>query len=181
MLTLITGGARSGKSTFAQTLCENAGRVVYIATARPDDPEMHTRVARHRRSRPASWTTIEEPVSVAEAVSRCAGGADFVLIDCITLWVSNLLFDWRDSDENELESKVRQQVSSLVRASQGSVNVIAVTNEVGSGIVPESAVARHFRDLQGFVNQQLAQSADRVYLVVSGIPMSLKPAGEGRQ
>jgi adenosylcobinamide kinase/adenosylcobinamide-phosphate guanylyltransferase len=173
MLTLITGGARSGKSRFAQALCNGAETVTYIATARADDNEMRRRITRHQELRPPSWLTIEEPLAVADAVGRSTPTSTLILIDCITIWLSNLLFEWRSETESQVEENAREQVSRLVEASR-TAQLIAVTNEVGSGIVPDSAVARQFRDLQGFVNQQLAQSADSVYLVVSGIPVRIK-------
>ena len=112
---------------------------------------------------------------LAEAVKRSISDSNIVLVDCVTVWLSNLLFEWRSDDEMQLERKAREQAGGLIEASR-SGHVISVTNEVGSGIVPESLVARQFRDLQGFVNQQLAQAADAVHLVVSGIPLQIKPA-----
>jgi adenosylcobinamide kinase/adenosylcobinamide-phosphate guanylyltransferase len=176
MLTLITGGARSGKSRFAQSLCREATRVVYIATALPCDEEMRDRIARHRASRPAEWATVEEPIAVAEVATRHVDQTSILLIDCITVWLSNLLYEWRDRDFSSVEQRVSDQTAQLIDISQHG-NIIAVTNEVGSGIVPESAVARNFRDIQGLVNQQIAQAADVVYFLVSGIPARIKPAG----
>lgn len=173
MLTLITGGARSGKSSFAQTLCEGAETVTYIATARPEDEEMRRRIARHRQARPESWITVEAPLELPDAVNRTRSRV--VLIDCVTVWLSNLLFEWRDQGQDEIERRSREAVSLLIASAQGR-HVLAVSNEVGFGIVPDSPVGRQFRDLQGFVNQQLAAAANTVYLVVSGIPLRIKPA-----
>jgi adenosylcobinamide kinase/adenosylcobinamide-phosphate guanylyltransferase len=170
MLTLITGGARSGKSKFAQSLCIEAESVVYIATAEAIDAEMQQRIAHHRASRPAHWHTIEEPLNVPEAIARHAAAAGrVVLLDCLTVWLNNLLFRGDD------ESSVSGSVDQLIAASANG-NVVVVTNEVGSGIVPESALSRTFRDLQGFANQRVAEAAHFVHLVICGIPVRIKPA-----
>ncbi len=174
MLTLITGGARSGKSRFAQSLGREMARVVYLATALPSDPEMRIRITKHRDSRPAHWITVEEPVEVPEAAALHVKEADLLLIDCVTLWLSNLLYRWRDDEFSVIEQKTSAYVAQLIDVSkQGTI--VAVTNEVGSAIVPESPVARSFRDLQGLVNQQIATASDFVYLVVAGIPVRIKP------
>jgi adenosylcobinamide kinase/adenosylcobinamide-phosphate guanylyltransferase len=173
MLTLITGGARSGKSTFAQSLCATDARVVYIATASADDDEMRQRILLHRESRPGFWLTIEEPVAVPAAVAKHSASVDFVVVDCLTVWLSNLLYEWRVYEMAAVQQKTMQQADELITASRTG-KVIAVTNEVGSGIVPESPLARRFRDLQGFMNQRIARAADNVYLVVSGIPLPVK-------
>jgi len=175
MLTLITGGARSGKSSFGQSLCQEGKQVVYIATALPSDQEMRARISKHRSSRPASWLTVEEPIAVAEVAGRHASNTDIVLIDCLTVWFSNLLFEWRNDAPHTIERKAQEQIAELISISKRG-NVIAVTNEVGSGIVPESFVARQFRDIHGFINQRVAQAADAVYLLVSGIPLRIKPS-----
>lgn len=167
MLTLVTGGARSGKSTFAQSLCGDEPEVLYIATAQPIDHEMDQRIARHRQSRPAHWTTVEEPLNVPRAVA--AARAKIVLLDCLTVWLSNMLVALRS------EPTIFDQVEQLIAAS-ANANLIVVTNEVGCGIVPETDLGRFFRDLQGFANQRLARVADSVYLVVCGIPLRIKPA-----
>ena len=176
MLTLITGGARSGKSTFAQSLCPPHAHAVYIATAVPIDDEMRERIAKHRATRPASWHTVEEPVAVPSVVEAHAVESDFVLIDCLTLWLNNLLLEWRDKPFATIESKASDEARALITAARRGT-VVAVTNEVGSGIVPEPPLARQFRDLQGFVNQQMACAADKVYLLTCGIPIQIKPGG----
>ncbi len=180
MLTLITGGARSGKSRFGQSLCYEAARIVYIATALPGDDEMRARIKKHQESRPPGWLTVEEPIAVAEAAARHAPQADIVFVDCLTVWLSNLLFEWCHHELTTIEARALEQAAQLICASKRG-NIIAVTNEVGSGIVPESAVSRQFRDIQGLVNQQIAHAADAVYLVVSGIAMRIKPALSGPQ
>lgn len=176
MLTLVTGGARSGKSTFAQSLCPPNAHAVYIATAVPIDLEMRERIAKHRATRPGSWRTVEEAVAVPSAVEAHADQADFVLVDCLTLWLNNLVLEWRDDSFATMEAKALAQAQELITAARHGT-VVAVTNEVGSGIVPESRVARQFRDLQGLLNQQMARAANRVYLLTCGIPMQIKCDG----
>lgn len=167
MLTLITGGARSGKSTFAQSLCQDCRSVTYVATATASDDEMGTRIAHHRAGRPAVWQTIEEPIELPGAIIDGLSRTETVLVDCITLWLSNLVF------AKQSQTYILEKVDELIEATRRGA-VIAVTNEVGSGIVPESALGRSFRDLQGFANQRLAKTANSVYLVACGLPLKLK-------
>jgi len=177
MLTLILGGARSGKSRFAQRLAANAERVCLVATLAPaGDAEMQARVARHRADRPAWWRTIEEPLVLADAVERASGVADTVLVDCLTLWLSNLCWEYRSSDPRGVEEAAQAQIRRIADAAR-SCHVILVSNEVGGGIVPESPVARLFRDVQGLANQWAAAAADEVILVVAGLPLRLKGGG----
>jgi adenosylcobinamide kinase/adenosylcobinamide-phosphate guanylyltransferase len=172
MLTLILGGARSGKSRLAQKLAAAAGRVTYIATAAPaDDAEMEARIARHRTDRPSSWTTVEEPIALADAVARADG--DAVLVDCLTVWLSNLFWEHRDGGAAAAEAAARAQVERIAAATR-SRHVILVSNELGSGTVPEYALTRNFRDAQGLVNQWAAELADEVILTVAGLPLYLK-------
>lgn len=179
MLTLILGGARSGKSRFAQRLVAHAQRVTYVATLLPgDDAEMQARVARHRSDRPATWHTLEAPLRLAEAIDSAVREADAVLVDCLTLWLSNLAWELRHHDAAHIEAHVHAEIQHITHAARDS-NVILVSNEVGSGVVPESPVARAFRDLQGFTNQWTAELADAVVLVVAGLPLYLK-GGIGR-
>ena len=173
MLTFVIGGARSGKSHFAQSLCLEAARVAYIATAVADDDEMRNRIARHRAARPAGWHTIEEPLAVAESLARIAPECDVVLIDCLTVWLSNFCWSHRDLPPDALEACTLATVERILAASAGG-NVVAVSNEVGCGIVPETPVGRLFRDLQGIVNQRFARAADTVYHLVAGIPTRIK-------
>ena len=168
MLTLIIGGARSGKSRFAQSLASEHSRVAYIATARPEDDEMAERIARHRSERPASWITVEEPLEIARAVDECAAECEFILLDCLTLWLSNMF-------AAERSACAMAEAAKLPMAA-GKASLAVVTNEVGSGIVPESALGRAFRDAQGWLNQEVARVADRVYHVVAGIPVAIKGA-----
>jgi adenosylcobinamide kinase/adenosylcobinamide-phosphate guanylyltransferase len=176
MLTLILGGARSGKSRFAQRLAARAQRVCYVATLTAgDDAEMQDRVARHRADRPSSWRTMEAPLALADAVELAARDADAVLVDCLTLWLSNLSWEHRASEVGHLEDAVQSQIRRIADAAH-SCHVILVSNEVGSGTVPESPVARAFRDIQGFANQWVAEVADEAILVVAGLPLYLKGA-----
>lgn len=164
---LITGGARSGKSAFAERLALRAtGRAIYIATAEALDAEMEARIAGHRERRGAAWTDIHAPRDLAGALRGSDGGAPR-LVDCLTLWLSNLMHDgadWRHAGE-DLAALLAQQSSP----------VILVTNEVGAGIVPENRLARQFRDAAGWLNQTVAQTADEVWLCVAGCPVKVKP------
>ncbi len=176
MLTLILGGARSGKSRLAQRLAGPAGRVTYIATAPvSEDPEMAARIERHRADRPSSWRTIEEPLALAEAVECAARDADSILVDCLTLWLSNLFWEHRDAAPRDVEDAVRTALERIAAAARGR-QIIVVSNELGCGTVPESAVTRAFRDTQGLLNQWAADAADEVILTVAGLPLHLKTA-----
>ena len=171
MLTLVLGGARSGKSRYAQSLAAAAGEpVLFVATALPNDPEMAARIARHRRDRPAHWRTLEAPLDVV-AAARSSEAA--VLVDCVTLWISNLLFEHRRLERASRETRILGEVE-LLAAALREREAFAVSNEVGEGIVPENPTAREFRDLQGQANQILAREASRVVLLVAGIPLALK-------
>jgi adenosylcobinamide kinase/adenosylcobinamide-phosphate guanylyltransferase len=177
MLTLILGGARSGKSKLAQRLVTPAGRVIYIATAAAsDDPEMAARIERHRANRPSSWRTIEEPTALAITVERASKEADAVLVDCLTVWLSNLSWEHRDSPLEELETLARSEIQ-LVAAAAHHCHVVLVSNELGSGTVPEVVVTRVFRDAHGILNQAAAEAADEVILAVAGLPWYLKTVG----
>ncbi len=175
MLTLVLGGARSGKSRYAQSLAAAAGGpVVFIATAElvsaGEDPEMAARIARHRADRPSHWKTLEAPLAVVAAVHSTES---LVLVDCVTLWISNLLYEHRTLDRSSREKTILAEVEALSSALRERES-IAVSNEVGEGIVPETPLAREFRDLQGQANQILAREASRVVLLVAGIPLTLK-------
>jgi adenosylcobinamide kinase / adenosylcobinamide-phosphate guanylyltransferase len=146
--------------------------VAYIATARPEDAGMQSRIARHREDRPAAWTTLEEPLSVAAAIRRAEAG--FVIVDCLTVWLSNFCWEYRDRTPGELETLACAEIEGAAFAA-GARQLILVSNEVGGGIVPENPVGRLFRDLQGLVNQRAAELADRVFLTVAGIPVGIKP------
>lgn len=179
MLTLILGGARSGKSGFAQRMAARAQHVCYVATLHPgDDAEMQARVERHRADRPDFWRTLEAPLALADAVEMAARDADAVLVDCLTVWLSNLSWEHRASEAGRLEDAVQSEVRRIADSAR-SCDIILVSNEVGSGTVPESPVARAFRDVHGFLNQWVAAEADEVVLVVAGLPLYLK-TGAGR-
>jgi len=176
-LILVTGGARSGKSAYAQRRVEAiAGERSLLATCRDDgDPEMVERIARHRAERAGrAWQTVEDPMAPATALSRCRG---VVLLDCLTLWVSNLLLDADrrgvDLPDDALSAATREL---LAAAREHPHTVFLVGNEVGMGIVPDNALARRFRDLAGRCNQLCAEAADEVVLMVSGVAVHVKGA-----
>jgi adenosylcobinamide kinase / adenosylcobinamide-phosphate guanylyltransferase len=168
--TLVTGGARSGKSSYAERLAGKAGRpVLFVATAEARDDDMRQRIERHRASRPAQWQTVEEPLSVAVAIrARVAGSqpAPVVVLDCVTLLVSNLMLAGRP---------VQPEIDALVQwRDQTGARLIAVTNEVGLGIVPDNPLARQYQDALGLANQALATAADEVILMVAGLAVAIK-------
>ncbi|GAV22010.1 bifunctional adenosylcobinamide kinase/adenosylcobinamide-phosphate guanylyltransferase [Carboxydothermus pertinax] len=165
MKVLITGGVRSGKSSFAEKLATSFGeKVVYVATATAGDEEMRERIAKHQSRRPPNWTTVEEPVNLRDVLLTARG--DAVLVDCLTLWVTNLLLK-----EEDVVGKAYEVVEIFPKI---TVPLIFVTNEVGSGIVPDNPLARKFRDVAGLVNQVFAKYCDEVYLTVAGIPVKIK-------
>jgi adenosylcobinamide kinase/adenosylcobinamide-phosphate guanylyltransferase len=168
---LILGGARSGKSRYAQRLAENSRlSPVLIATAEAHDVEMAGRIARHAALRDARWALVEEPVALAGALRREARKDRIVVVDCATLWLSNLLLE----DDNL--AAATQDLAQTVAGLSGPV--IFVSNEAGCGIVPENALARVFRDAQGLLNQALAEACEAVVLVNAGIALCLKPSPE---
>ena len=176
MFTLILGGARSGKSRLAQQLALPARRVSYMATARVDqDAEMAERIAQHRAGRPDSWRTIEEPLALADAVEAAAPESDAVLIDCRTIWLSNVFWEHRNGPPRQVEEAARTELQRIAVAAR-RCHLIAVSNELGCGTVPEAAVTRAFRDAQGRLNQWAAEAADEVILTVAGLPLYLKKA-----
>jgi len=173
---LVTGGGRSGKSTFAQRLAESmTGRRAYIATCPVIDDEMAERVRKHREARSAAaWTTIEEPLDLA-SVLRSDGGHGICLVDCLTLWVNNLLYEAGKEGRDVTEEEIARSCSEILEAGKGRPGtVIFVTNEVGLGIIPENPLARRYRDLAGRCNQVIAAGAETVVLLVSGIPVTIK-------
>ncbi len=176
-LTLILGGARSGKSAFAQELAkQNGGRVLYIATARVMDDEMERRVALHKANRPSSWETLELPEKVCAGLKDIASSFDSYLMDCVTMLLNESFLMLPDeADEVEMVEAAEATVNDLVKAINAhSVHWILVSNEVGMGIVPDTLMGRVFRDIQGRANQQLAAMADDVYLLTAGIPIKIK-------
>ena len=166
--TLVLGGARSGKSVHAERLVIGSGlRAVYVATATAGDDEMSDRIARHRGRRGPAWTTIEEPLDLAPALRREAGAGRAVLVDCLTLWLSNLMHDGRDPDRETAT------LCETLAALPGPA--VLVSNEVGLGLVPDTPLGRRFRDAQGRLNQAVAAIAPSVIFVAAGLPLSLKP------
>ncbi|HEX2430859.1 MAG TPA: bifunctional adenosylcobinamide kinase/adenosylcobinamide-phosphate guanylyltransferase [Aestuariivirgaceae bacterium] len=165
--TLILGGARSGKSRHAEMLGRaHGGALIYIATGEAGDGEMAERIKQHRLGRGPEWTTVEEPVALAAALAREAGPQRFVLVDCITLWISNLM---------GLQRSVPAEVDALCRSIEAAAGAVClVSNEVGLGIVPDNAMARAFRDEAGLAHRRLAAVCDQVVLMVAGLPMRLK-------
>ncbi len=164
-MTFVLGGARSGKSRYAEGLAgKHRGRKIYIATAEAFDGEMRERIAKHRQQRGQDWETIEAPLDFVETLASFSTG--FVLIDCITVWIGNLMHHGRD---------VRADVERLCEAlARTKVRAVVVSNEVGLGIVPENALARAFRDEQGLANQRIAELADDVIFLTAGLPTVLK-------
>ena len=166
-VTLVLGGARSGKSRFAEGLIAgHPGRPVYLATAQGGDAEMAARIRRHRARRSDGWTTIEEPLELPRALASATRDNAAVLVDCLTLWLSNLMAAGRNAES---------ETQALVDALPGlGAPIVFVSNEVGLGIVPDNAMARAFRDHAGFLHQAIAAAADRVYFIAAGLPLLLK-------
>jgi adenosylcobinamide kinase/adenosylcobinamide-phosphate guanylyltransferase len=184
-LILVLGGARSGKSAFAERLAARSGRsVAYIATATASDDDMRNRIAHHQAARPTSWQTIEEPLELGDAVSRGALAADVILLDCITLWVGNWLMSQGETDFDDpslitgryYEGAIARidALLAVVGSLGADKTLIVVSNEVGLGIVPAYALGRLYRDLLGLLNQRLATAATRVYLMVAGLGVDIK-------
>ena len=174
---LILGGARSGKSLFAQHLASELGqRVLFIATARATDDEMRRRIELHRKARPGNWQTVESPTGVSETLRLHAADADVVVLDCLTVLMSNLMESADEPDNMDaLEQEVISEVGRILN--EGNAILIVVSNEVGMGLVPVYPAGRTYRDLLGKANQVVAERADRVYLMVAGIPQRLKGGG----
>jgi adenosylcobinamide kinase/adenosylcobinamide-phosphate guanylyltransferase len=166
-VTLVLGGVRSGKSHYAQQLGEQAGRVVFVATASAgDDAEMQRKVERHQSSRPPHWRTVEEPLRLAETIARFGPNCDLMIIDCLTFFAANLL-DAQGDEQSPIESLCMALKSP-------PCSIVLVSNEVGSGVVPAYPSGRRFRDLLGEMNQSVARVASNVLLLVAGLPLVLK-------
>ncbi len=174
-LILILGGARSGKSSYAQELAgQLSDRVLYVATAQAGDDEMQERIVAHRASRPDSWETVEAPLNVASALHAAASDAPVILLDCLTMLVSNVILSG-DQAEAVAEERVSAEVEALYRYyEEHAATMIIVSNEVGMGLVPPYPLGRVYRDTLGRANQRLAAWADKVLFLVAGIPLDLK-------
>ena len=182
MITFIIGGARSGKSSFALNLANNytsakegvrggdtvshTPKKAYIATAQALDDEMKERIDKHRKERAEEWMTFEEPLNIAALIKDVQNKYDVILLDCLTLWLSNLM-----TYSSDIEGEIKNLISSLVSRPS---SLFIVSNEVGMGIVPDNELSRRFRDLSGYLNQKVAEIADEVYLVTAGIPIKIK-------
>ena len=167
---LILGGARSGKSHFAETLImRHAAPWLYVATAQAFDDEMAERIAGHRARRGPGWTTVEAPLDLAGALEPEGRSGRPVLVDCLTLWLSNIMLA-----DRAIEAETDRLLAVLARRLPGAAPLVLVSNEVGLGIVPDNALARRFRDAQGVLNQRVAAAADHVVLMTAGLPLVLK-------
>ena len=170
-IVLVGGGARSGKSSFAQRWVEQRGGGLYIATAEAGDEEMRERIARHQADRGEAWRTLEAPLDLVDVLKAQSKLNHMILVDCLTLWLSNVLIDPHHSANEEIAA-----LGALLLEWTGP-DLIFVTNEVGCGIVPDNPLAREFCDLAGRLNQQVADAADEVYWTVFGQPLRIKPSG----
>lgn len=169
-ITFILGGARSGKSRQAVKLANQKNqKIAFIATCQPLDDEMRRRVKAHQKNRPKNWKTFEEPLNLVARVNKIGAKFDMILIDCLTLWTSNLLL--MEMSETKIKNEIKKTLSALRKTKADS---IIVSNEVGSSIVPTNLLARTFRDIAGTINQIVAREADHVIFMIAGIPMEIK-------
>ena len=182
-VTLITGGARSGKSSFGEKLLkESNGIKGYIATAVAFDEGMKDRIKKHKNSRPSIWKTYELPVNISNSIKKISDECDIVILDCITVFISNIIFeddlDWENITFEEIdliEKKIIDEINKIIiEARKNDLDMIIITNEIGSGIVPDNKLSRVYRDIAGRVNQLLSKLSDNVYLSVSGLELKLK-------
>jgi adenosylcobinamide kinase / adenosylcobinamide-phosphate guanylyltransferase len=169
-VTLVLGGARSGKSRYAQQLAEQSRRVLLVATANATDDEMRAKIERHREDRPKEWLTVEEPLELTKVLTAHELDCDAIVVDCLTIFAANLLEAEGDNDA-AIENRIGALCESL-RAAQ--CTIVLVSNEVGSGVVPAYPLGRRYRDLLGEINQRVARVADDVVLMVAGLPLALK-------
>jgi len=178
---LLLGGARSGKSFFAQELAKKKDRVLFVATAEAGDEDMRQRIEKHKQSRPSAWRTLETTTWVGDHIEAAFDKEALVIIDCITLLVSNIFCRYNETEfasisdealEKEVMTEIRELQECLVNV---SASFIIVSNEVGLGLVPDNRMGRLYRDILGRANQMLAQSADEVYFMAAGIPLRIKP------
>ena len=185
-LILILGGARSGKSAEAVRMARErgSGKVLYVATAEPGDDEMRFRIEKHRAERPTDWHTLEAPYNVGQAIGRQPDGYVTIIVDCITLLVSNLMVDRPDPYADAVQKSVVEEIAAIVQAAKempSASQMIVVSNEVGTGLAPLTPLGRAFRDLVGQANQTLATAADRAVLMVAGLALLLKGEEPERQ
>ncbi|MCP4136666.1 MAG: bifunctional adenosylcobinamide kinase/adenosylcobinamide-phosphate guanylyltransferase [bacterium] len=182
-ITFITGGARSGKSRLAEKLLDGEDSVLYVATSIPFDDEMKDRVAQHRARRNEKWETLEAYRDLGNLLPEAAGGKDFILLDCVTIMVTNLMLmdrdiDWDRTEPAEvakIENEIFEEINSLINFAEGFTgNMIIVSNELGMGLVPPAPLSRYYRDIAGRMNQEIARAAEDVYFTVSGIPVKVK-------
>ncbi|NLM04563.1 MAG: bifunctional adenosylcobinamide kinase/adenosylcobinamide-phosphate guanylyltransferase [Clostridiales bacterium] len=187
LLTLVTGGARSGKSSFGESILENMdGEILYIATAQAFDDEMKDRIKKHQEGRPSNWTTLEGYKNLSQKIQPYKEKISAVFLDCITIMVTNLMLDedcdWdkiTPEEANKIEAKIFKEVKELIKTlKELDIPVIIVTNEIGMGIVPGDKLSRIFRDIAGRINQYIGREVGTVYLVVTGIPIRIK--GDGK-
>ena len=172
-LTLVLGGVRAGKSRYAQKLAQGGGRVLYAATAEAGDEEMAARIQAHREERPADWATVEEPIDVVGALESRLSEVDTVLLDCLTLWVSNLLLQAPDNEETL--ARIQAQARRLIQLCERSDACwIIVSNEVGLGVIPATRLGRDYADALGRVNQLFAAAADDVIVMFAGLPVNIR-------
>ena len=170
-ITLVLGGARSGKSSFAEKFAQKSGlKQIYIATAEALDDEMRVRIQHHINDRGDQWETIEEPINIHDKIEEISNTGNIILIDCLTLWLSNIM-----AQEFDIEKMFQDLISSLKKA-KGPI--VIVSNEVGLGIVPSNPLARGFRDQAGRLNQQIAKISDNVFFTAAGLPLALKRNGK---
>ncbi len=174
--TLILGGARSGKSDYAEKLAAEMGRqVLYIATAEAHDDEMIERIANHQAVRPSTWQTLELPRNVGTALANISDKPDVLLLDCVTLLVSNIVLAMEAEPQSIIEDAVQTELEAILKAQQQlNTPLVAVSNEVGLGLVPPYPLGRTYRDVLGRANQKLATKADKVLFMVAGLPMTVK-------
>ena len=173
MLHLILGGARSGKSHYAEQLAEASSKqVIYIATGMAGDDEMQQRIEQHQAERPRYWETIEEPILIADVIQQYAGSNNYLLVDCLTLWLSNILFDPRGNYQEDIFLQQKQALLDILPDLHADIAL--VSNEVGMGIVPMDKMSRRFVDETGRLHQQLAKICSHVTLVTAGLPQALK-------
>jgi adenosylcobinamide kinase/adenosylcobinamide-phosphate guanylyltransferase len=174
IVTLVLGGVRSGKSHYAQQLGERADNVIFVATAQAFDDEMRSKIALHQQSRPQHWLTVEEPLELQQVISEQGARCDLMIVDCLTLFASNLLE--ATGEDRDLANRKVEELCLALQSAQ--CDVVLVSNEVGSGVVPAYPLGRRFRDLLGEINQRVARVSDNVLLLVAGLPLALKGKAE---